>query len=208
MRSFGCALVIRLFCLAASLAASAQTFKTLARFKSGNDPAYVTLAQDRDGNLWGTTEYGGYGTVFRVTPTGGLSNVINFDGFDGSYPLAGLVLGRDNNLYGVTPYGGSNSPDGPGVVFKVSPSGVLTVLHNFDGPDGFYAQGALVQATDGNFYGTTKLGGTITCVVSNCGTIFKITPNGTLTVLYQFDFTHGGDPAAGLVRRVGTGNRW
>ncbi|HXZ39838.1 MAG TPA: choice-of-anchor tandem repeat GloVer-containing protein, partial [Terriglobales bacterium] len=73
-----------------------------------------------------------------------------------------------------------------GTVFTITPKGELTVLHSFDGTDGFYASDALVQATDGNFYGTTTAGGASGYCVAGCGTLFKMTPKGTLTTLYSF----------------------
>ena len=75
---------------------------------------------------------------------------------DGSNPYAGLVQGSDGNFYGTTYYGGANNE---GTVFKITPSGTLTVLHSFREADGRTPEGALIQASDGNFYGTTSFGG-------------------------------------------------
>src|ERR1700722_8120145 len=122
----------------------------------------------------------------------------NLDGTDGSDPNAALVQGTDGNLYGVTTVGGSSSPcngSGCGTIFKITPAGKLTTLHNFDETDGAFPLGALVQGTDGNFYGTTELGG-----ANADGTVFQITPAGKLTTLHSFDSTDGGYPSGALVQ--------
>jgi uncharacterized repeat protein (TIGR03803 family) len=127
----------------------------------------------------------------------------SFDGTDGD-PYAGLVQGTDGNLYGTTQIGGADTKRcgilGCGTVFKITPSGTLTTLHSFDGADGESPDAGLVQATNGNFYGTTEYGG----ANHYYGTVFKITPSGTLTTLYSFcsqtDCMDGGYPWAGLVR--------
>src|SRR2546422_11221230 len=78
---------------------------------------------------------------------------------------------------------------------------MLTTLHSFDGTDGASPIGGLVQATDGNFYGTTLQGGDTSCSPPyGCGTVFKITPGGTLTTLHSFHLTDGADPWGGLVQ--------
>jgi uncharacterized repeat protein (TIGR03803 family) len=113
-----------------------------------------------------------------------LTTLASFDGSNGSYPLwMSLVQGTDGNFYGVTQYGGTGTSCslGCGTVFKVTPEGVLTSLHSFDGSDGEYPQGGVIQATDGNFYGITTHGG-----ANGEGTIFKITSTGTLTTVYNF----------------------
>src|SRR5581483_11729498 len=132
------------------------------------------------------------GTVFRITKTGVETVLYSFTGgVDAIFPTAGLVQGSDGNFYGMTTNGGSGSCSGGcGTVFRVTPSGVETVLHSFaSGSDGANPYGSLIQATDGNFYGTTYLGG-----VNNKGTIFKITPSGMETVLHSFA---GGSDGAG-----------
>jgi uncharacterized repeat protein (TIGR03803 family) len=107
----------------------------------------------------------------------------SFDGTDGANPGAGLVQATNGDLYGTTANGGAN---GAGTVFKITPSGTLTTLYSFCSQsgctDGEYPSAALVQATNGSFYGTTEAGG----ANGNNGTVFKITPRGTLTTLYSF----------------------
>ena len=101
---------------------------------------------------------------------------------------------------------------GGGTIFKISPSGTLTTLYSFCAQsgcaDGNVPNAGLVLATDGNFYGTTYLGGANSCMISGtnygCGTVFKITPSGTLTTLYSFcaqsGCADGEGPRAGLVQ--------
>ena len=155
------------------------------------------LVQGSDGNFYGTTYVGGAngdGTVFKTTPSGTLTTLYSFAGSDGDTPVAGLVQSRDGNFYGTTSAGGVN--DG-GTVFKITPSGTLTTLYSFagNGSDGANPFAELVQGSDGNFYGTTLSGGE-----NNDGTVFKITPSGTLTTLYSFAGSDGDQAYAGLVQ--------
>jgi uncharacterized repeat protein (TIGR03803 family) len=161
----------------------------------GDQPA-AALVQGRDGNFYGTTEYGGAdmdGEVFKITPSGALSILHSFHATDGLFPYAGLVLGNDGDFYGTTGYGGANSRYG--TVYKITSAGELTTLHSFDGTDGSYIFAGLTQGTDGNFYGTASQGG-----ANNAGTVFKITPSGTLTTLHNFDVTDGWYPYAAMVQ--------
>jgi uncharacterized repeat protein (TIGR03803 family) len=195
-----------LLCAATAIASPAQVFKTLATFDGydGSDPLYMSLVQGTNGNFYGTTTNGGTGTfggvVFEVTPSGTLTAVQSFGGAAG-VPVAGLILGTDGNFYGTTQVGGGacSLSEGCGTVFKVSPGGTLTILHAFDESDGLYPESVLIQATDGNFYGTTTAGGSSNQCLGGCGTVFKITPKGTLTTLHNFDSTDG-SPIAGLVQ--------
>jgi uncharacterized repeat protein (TIGR03803 family) len=165
----------------------------------GNQPD-AGLVQGTNGDFYGATASGGanHGTVFSITPSGGLTTLHSFDGADGDEPIGGLVPGTDGNFYGTTAGGGANNA---GTVFKITPSGALTTLYNFcsqtNCTDGASSQTGLVQATDGDFYGTTLEGG-----ANNAGTVFKITPSGALTTLHSFDGTDGGYPYAGLIQGV------
>ena len=201
------ACTIFVVCAATAIAAPAQTFTTLHIF-DGTDGEYPAagLVQGTDGNFYGTTGYGGAttctygcGTIFKITPAGTLTTLHSFDYTDGEYPLGGgLVQATDGNFYGTT----SEGANGYGTVFKITPTGTLTTLHSFHVTDGAYPE-ALVQATDGNFYGTTSFGGTAgNCTPGGCGTVFKITPGGTLTTLHNFanTTTEGAVPGAGLVQ--------
>jgi uncharacterized repeat protein (TIGR03803 family) len=150
---------------------------------------YAGLVQDNDGLFYGTTLDGGVngpnglGTVFQMTPGGTLTTLYSFcsqpNCTDGDSPYGGLVRGSDGNFYGTTFGGGGAS--GFGTVFKITQSGTLTTLHTFAGSDGENPYAALLQATDGNFYGTTFEGG-----AHNGGTVFRMTPSGALTTLHNF----------------------
>jgi len=176
----------------------------------GGQPA-ADLILDKAGNLYGTTS-GGYpadGTVFKLAPDGTETVLRTFSGVDyGLYPDGALILDRAGNLYGTTSGGGSqNCPIGCGVVFKLAPDGTETVLYSFAGKsDGGKPEAGLIQDEAGNFYGTTKLGGMLGCKWGNsdngCGTVFKLAPDGTETVLYSFTGKNGtgANPNAGLIR--------
>lgn len=180
------------------------TLTTLDSFSpepGGNNPL-AGMIQATDGNLYGTTEYGGPendGTIFKVTPAGTLSTLYSFCSLssclDGDQSFGSLVQATDGNLYGTTVNGGTADS---GTVFKISLSGALTTLYNFCSQasctDGASSYAGLVQAANGNFYGTTIGGG-----ANFDGTVFKITPGGTLTTLHSFDGTDGWSPQAALV---------
>ncbi len=174
----------------------------------GSGP-WAGLIQATDGNFYGTTTQGGAygdGTVFKITPSGALTTLHSFAGSDGSSPYAGLIQGTDGNFYGTTYYGGAATwcygYAGCGTIFRITPSGTLTTLHSFDGGDGAWPQAGLLQANDGNFYGTALTGGATTFCYGypGCGTIFKITPSGTLTTLYSFQGSEGAIPIGGLIQ--------
>jgi len=179
-----CAII--LFCAAMAIAASAQTFTSLASFgiTNGENPYFGSLVVGSDGNLYGTTIIGGTsgtGTIFDVTTTGVLTMLHSFS-TDGAIPDSGLVLGSDGNFYGTTSTG---SFTGQGMAFKFTPGGTLTTLYSFcsqtNCSDGGRPQGGLVQGASGNLYGTTTIGG-----AHGAGTVFEITTTGKLTTLYSF----------------------
>jgi uncharacterized repeat protein (TIGR03803 family) len=166
---------------------------TLHNFTYGKDGAnpYDALVQGRDGNYYGTAQYGGahgLGVVFKITPQGTMTTLHSFNSSDGSEPEAGLIQATDGNFYGTTYNGGGAG--GYGTAFKMTPAGVLTTLHYFeDGVDGRSIVSGLVQTSDGNFYGTTSLGGPL-----GYGTVYSMTPAGEVTVLHNFDVTDGASP--------------
>ena len=133
---------------------------------------HAGLIRDATGNLYGTTVGGGshgYGTVFKVDPTGKETVLHSFTGTsDGGNPYASLIRDANGNLYGTTVAGGSH---GYGTVFKVSKTGKEVVLHSFNGADGKYPYASLVADKNGKFYGTTSKGG-----ASDDGVVFKLTP--------------------------------
>lgn len=117
----------------------------------------------------------------------------SFNGTDGSYPTSGLVQGLNGSLYGMAPNGGTNLQ---GSVYKMTPSGTLTVIHDFGGhSDGSNPYAALILATNGNFYGTTYVGG-----ASGNGTVFSMNSAGTVTTLHSFDGTDGSYPDGSVVQ--------
>jgi uncharacterized repeat protein (TIGR03803 family) len=175
---------------------------TLTSLDSFTSLTYASsLIQATDGNLYGTTEFGGsFGTVFKITPSGTLTTLYTFTGgTDGGNPVAGLVQGTDGNFYGTALGGGAsaNCSGGCGTVFRITSGGTLTTLHSFDMTDGFRPYGALIQATNGDFYGTTYFGGASTNCSNGCGTVFRITPGGTFTTLHSFALTDGAHPFVG-----------
>ena len=120
-----------------------------------------------------------------------LVDFIDTNGCCPKYPAI-MAQGRDGNRYGTAPTGGVNNV---GLIFKITPPGSQTILHQFDTAHGSTPNGGLVLGNDGNFYGTTQLGG-----AHSYGNIFKITPSGVLTVLYDFTGNaDGGYPVAPLV---------
>jgi uncharacterized repeat protein (TIGR03803 family) len=185
---------------------------TLHTFDSTNG-AYpgAPLVQATSGNFYGTTANGGAngtdsGTVFKITPGGTLTSLYSFCSqsgcADGTHPAAAMTQATNGDLYGTTCGSGPEfacNGSGPGTVFKMTPGGTLTTLYDFCSKsgcaDGEYPTAALVQATNGDFYGTTSQGG-----ANDYGTVYRITPSGTLTTLHSFSGTDGAYPAAGLVQ--------
>jgi uncharacterized repeat protein (TIGR03803 family) len=193
---------------------------------SASDGAYPTapLIQVADGYLYGTTSGGGQsglGTIFRTDTTGSNFSVLHsFSGGDGQYPYAGLIQATDGSFYGTASQGGTTScaADAPalgcGTLFKWNSSGGFTLLHEFVGVDGDYPVAGLKQAVDGYFYGTTWAGGDLICSIDysfqnypylfppGCGTIFRMDPSGTVTVLHNFEFepSDGSGPVAGVLQ--------
>src|SRR5208337_1546816 len=189
----------------------------------GADP-FVGLTLDAQGNLYGTTWFGGdlacnapdgCGTVFKFDTTTGKETVLySFTGSpESSKPMGSLVFDAQGNLYGTTAHGGDlacEAPDGCGTVYKLAPpvapsvTWTETTLYSFTGgTNGANPWPGLVQDKQGNLYGTTSQGGDLACNAPNgCGTAFELDTLGKETALYSFTGT-GGDgavPGAGLVR--------
>jgi uncharacterized repeat protein (TIGR03803 family) len=128
-----------------------------------------------------------------MSPSGSVTTLYSFADSpnDGQGPQE-LVQGSDGNFYGTTVGGGTSTNCdgfGCGIVFRITPEGTLTALHDFNGADGSHLYAGVVQGSDSNFYGTTLEGGTNSC---SCGTVFEITPEGTLTTLHDFTGGSGG----------------
>jgi uncharacterized repeat protein (TIGR03803 family) len=176
------------------------TETVLYRFQGGADGDYpaVSLFSDSDGSLYGTTPVGGNlsdcgglgcGTIFKLSQTNGQWSktvLYTFGGADGDMPITPLTRDTAGNSYGATQYGGNLNckyylNTGCGVVFKLTPSGKETVLHQFSGTDGLYpGGGVLLNQTAGVLYGTTMEGGDIAhCTVEKyyigCGVVYEIT---------------------------------
>jgi uncharacterized repeat protein (TIGR03803 family) len=194
MRKLGPAIIaclIGAFCFATAIASSAQAFSTLVSFDGadGYEPL-GSLVQGIDGNFYGTTVGGGTsaGTVFKLSPGGVLTTIYTFCALpsctDGAFPNAGLVQGPNGSFYGTTTsQGNANSR---GTIFEITPSGKLTTLYTFCAqsscPDGFDVESALVLGANGFLYGTTTNGG----ASGHAGTVFRVTPSGNFTTLYNF----------------------
>jgi uncharacterized repeat protein (TIGR03803 family) len=188
---------------AAALAGATATVATVYNFAggttSGANPWYVTLVQGTDGQLYGTTYNGGangLGTAFKVSTSGTFTLLHSFAGgnSDGANPTGGLTLGTDGNFYGTTNLGGSAAQ---GVVFKMTSSGTITLLHTFNAnTDGAFPWGPPIEGADGNFYGTTESG------ADNTGIVYEVTSAGTFTQVYAFDITHGYHPISSPTQGV------
>jgi uncharacterized repeat protein (TIGR03803 family) len=214
-----CAVVALMAALASAL--PAQTFTTVLSFDFSDGAApYAALYEGIDGNLYGTTAGGGAssaGTVFKIAPGGALTTLYSFCSLgpncpDGDSPRAGLVQAANGDFYGTTPFGGVSHDRGPhdvGTVYRITSSGALTTLYTFCAKasctDGVQPEGVLAQGSNGDFYGITEYGGAA-CYphADGCGTVFEVTPAGALTTLYSFcsqpDCTDGAFPVAGLVK--------
>jgi uncharacterized repeat protein (TIGR03803 family) len=164
----------------------------------------MELVQDKSGDFFGTTKYGGisfvgsstgFGTVFRVSTNGALTVLHLFTRTnEGAFPQGSLALGADGNYYGTADYGGA--PGNNGSIFKISPGGVFTPISiNFMG--GSTPLAGLLLGEDGNFYGSTYFG-------NSSGTLFKVTSAGDLTKLLSFSGIAGpfpgASPSADMVR--------
>jgi len=175
-----------------------QSLQTLLSFSQPPSNPSGGLVQGPDGNFYGTAQYGGaygYGSVFRVTPTGNMTDLVDFNGANGAYPFAGLVSDTNGNFYGTTRYGGtSDYGDGYGSVFRVTTNGVLTTLAGLNPRIGANPQANLVWGSDGKLYGTAYNGGAY-----GKGTVFQITTNGLWTTLCSFASTNGANPASSVL---------
>lgn len=187
--------------------AVAATTETLVYSFDGTNGAVpmAGVIQGKDGNFYGTTSDTNTittkGHIYKLTPGGTITTLHAFDGIGGTLagmaPETALVQGSDGAFYGTT----NQAAGGSGSVFKVTADGTFTNLYTFNYPtnatDGSEPLSALVEGTDGNFYGTTIAGGIN--VLNNCGTVFKITPSGTLTTIYAFDCVAASQPSGDIV---------
>src|SRR4030095_9927967 len=174
-----------------STAGTYTVLRHLAYATDGSNPE-GNLVQGTDGNFYGMTSNNG--RIFKITSAETFTVLRTLNATtDGNYPLGSLAQGNDGNFYGTNSSGGTF---GTGTIFKITPSGTYSVLKHLNStPDGKTPKGNLLLGTDGNFYGMTSAGGT-----NNLGTIFKITPSGSYTVLRHFTMaTDGGNPFGSLI---------
>lgn len=176
----------------------------LYSFTGGSDGSspHGAFIADKKGNMYSTALYGGVegcasgcGTIFELAANGSVSTLYAFKGgAEGANPYSTLLSDKSGNLYGTTfdaGNAGCTGNAGCGTVFRLAPDGTLTTLYAFKGGsgDGGNPRSSLIADKAGNFYGTTTLGG-----ASGCGTVFKLAPNGTETLLYSFS---GGSSCSG-----------
>lgn len=176
------------------------TVSTLHTFPKG--ATLLGLTSDARGNFYSTFENGGAGqypafTIYKTTPTGQTTVLQKFvDLHNVTFPSF-LTVGANGNLYGMT---GDGGPTHNGTIFKLTPAGKLTTLFNFDGTNGSFGfndtncttelqQGPVLDVA-GNLYGATPSGGS-----HGLGTVFKLSPTGVFTTLYNF----GGSPSDGSI---------
>ena len=165
-------------------------FSTFTSLSGGSSSP---LLQATNGDFYGTGGEGtsGHGSAFRMTADGRVTVFFNFDAHVPASNAA-LIQASDGNFYGTTYIGGDRNQ---GVIFRLTPKGEATILHNFPDPnyphDGSEPSAGLVQASDGNLYGVAKTGGTV-----GYGVIFEITLAGDYSILYNFDEATGGNPTS------------
>jgi len=190
-------------------AAQAQTFTLLHSF-TGSDGSFP-LGQpvvDSKGNVFGTTQQGtgNDGTVWELTSGGTFIVLHSFDyDTDGALPLAGVKLDEKGNLFGTTYEGPSGYY---GTVFEITSGGTFTTLYKFGSQnnDQHNIYGGVTLDTSGNLYGTSLYGGSFGNCSGGCGTVWKLSSNGTETVLHSFDGSDGAYPFGGKLKIDEQGN--
>jgi uncharacterized repeat protein (TIGR03803 family) len=205
------ACILTAFWIATALASPAQSFSTVhsfAGYPTEGAWSRTGLIQAANGNFYGTSNSGGdgtctfgCGTAFEIT-AGSLTTLFNFDSSTGG-PSAGLIQATNGNFYGTTALGGDFSNCsfyGCGTIFELTAGGAFTTLYSFcaqpNCADGDGPFSGVIQASDGNFYGTTYGGGAL-----GDGTVFEMTQTGTLTTLNSFAGTNGLGPG-GIVQAI------
>lgn len=213
LRPFSCLLPLLALTLPPSTGradVACVTPRTLAGFVSApHSPGNVGLTEDdpvqaADGTIYFTLNQGGahYNGAIVKVKDGVMSTVYDFEGTTappiGRNPAGGLVIGTDGNLYGHTSGGGASNK---GTLFRCTPAGVLTTLHSFSGTSSTPSPvGALLQASDGNFYGMTNAGG----ATYGAGTVFRLTSAGVFTELVAFTGANAVDSPTEGVRPRGS----
>lgn len=188
----GVALAVLTSCL--STAAWAQTYSVLKTFEGLISPLSSPI-RDANGNLYGLLAGGGtwgQGAIVKRAPDGTLSILHNFTGADGGRPAGDLLRDRHGNLYGAASFEGAGHA---GTIFELARDGTFTLLHTFNqNTDGGFPNGGLIRDRVGNLYGTASTGGP-----GGEGTVFKLAPDGTYTVLHNFALADGASPQADLI---------
>jgi uncharacterized repeat protein (TIGR03803 family) len=172
-------------------------FDVLYAFKGTSDGSYPNGLLLHNGIFYGTTSQGadGFGTAFTLTPAGKLKTFYTFTGADGGQP-GGFGFFSDGAFVATAGIGG-NLPYG--VVFSLTPAGQATVLYNFtDSTDESYPI-AVILGSDGNYYGTTLGNAAFNAGSGEAGTIWQLTPGGTLTTLHSFGWGDGAQPLSAPV---------
>jgi uncharacterized repeat protein (TIGR03803 family) len=196
-----------------ALPAQAQTYTVLYTFTGGTDGGwpYSGVVFDDSGNLYGTTEtrgdinacgaFHGCGVVYKLDASGNQTVLHTFEGnADGRQPQWGnLLRDKAGNLLDTTVYGGMAGDIGLGVIYALTNTGKEIIVHRFVGgpDDGEEPQTGLIQGEDGTFYGTTAAGGS--GPYGDCGTVFKLSKSGKVTISHSFVGADGCQPEGGLV---------
>jgi uncharacterized repeat protein (TIGR03803 family) len=193
----------------------------LHRFTNGADGAFPgsTLLQVGTAlyGIGGGGAFPSFGNVFKLDNGGNATVVYSFTGgTDGAYPIGSLAHDSAGNIYGATEQGGlfvCNDDAGCGTVFKIDTAGNESVLYSFtegdggvDGKDGAFPTSGVIRDSAGNLYGTTPVGGVITCFGLGCGTVFQVDSSGTQAVLYSFNAGADGLSPSGTLIRDSAGN--
>jgi uncharacterized repeat protein (TIGR03803 family) len=169
---------------------------------NGNEPSN-NLILDTSGNLFGTTLRGGaggpppifaggQGTVFKLDPTGALTNFVSFNGSNGAQPIGGLTADRSGNIFGTTALGGRGR--GRGTIFRVDQAGVFTTISNINDPNANGPFTNVIADNSGNLFGTTFSGGQF-----GSGSIFKLDNAGVFSTLASLNNQSGVFPTGGLI---------
>jgi uncharacterized repeat protein (TIGR03803 family) len=170
----------------------------------GAYPFLTSLLMDKQGSLYGVAEQGGpsdEGVVYKLNQQGRWTLLHSFGGgtTDGCYAVGAPAMDESGSLYGPASLCGS---DDRGVMWKLSNGGRETLLHSFAGglSDGAWPYAGVIMDGAGNFYGDTKQGSSTDCGGYGCGTVYKMTKKGTLTVLHSFVGSDGELPVGSLTR--------